>query len=382
MIIFTKDIPENILLTAYNNHVVKFSSESDLTPLYSEISGLGIFAKIYPSPDNSFRIDFKDHVASVVNTKKFADNLQTNLISGVSDSFTYNAVNGTYLEGVLTFTITFVDLTTETITRSVEFYTGVYQLEAYKKQEISTSSKYTVLSPISKRSDNSVDLKFWAGYPFEFSFYTSLPDSVFTLVNTSIGEGYDFKAKGRITSLWVSDGRTDISVEDFLPLSYGLNVLNIYAGDENQNMNINLNKVDSDCGIYVKWYNNQGRWTYWLLNKIHQRDLASKYNAELNNDFENIEDTISPTIQSGKVSNEILRCNVKNLTETERDVFIGIFTSPKIYYFTGERFSRSSFNDWIEVSLKNTNTKTSDTNRRKYNFPIDLELPTQNAQVQ
>lgn len=374
-LVFTKDITTDKLLMAFNNNVVKFYSDNEQQPLNCDITGLGLNVKIYPHPDGTFYFNFMDYASPAVNTKKFADDLQVELEDGNSDSFTYDVTDGTFIGGIITFKINFPDASVETDTRFLNFLAGVYQLEDYKSQEIMSFDNYVILSPVKKRSNNTVNLKYWEGYPFEFSFYTSTPNTDFTLKNNTTGIGYDFFSKGTVTSLCLSDGRTDISIEDFLPLVDGTNELNIIAGGHNQGLNILLNKADSDCGVYVKWFNKLGRWNYWLLNKINFRERSAKYNPELDNDFENPEDTFSPTIQTGKTSGDVLKCNVSKLTEAEKDVFIGILESPKIYLFTGERFSRSSSNDWIEVSLKTNSLKIVDGGRKYFKYNLDFDLP-------
>lgn len=379
-ITFSKDISVSKLLMAYNNNVVRFSSNNVLKPLYCSITGIGINALIYPHPNNSFYFNFIDYISAIINTKNFADDLVTTLVNSNASSFTYDVSSGTYVEGTITFKITFSDLTFETITRFLHFITGVNQIEDYKKQEIPLASTFAILSPVENRSNNTVNLKYWEGYPFEFSFYTTSPAGTFTVKNNSNGLSQNFTSKGNITSLYLSDGLTDITLGDLLPLATGMNNINILLAGVNQNLNINLNKVNADCGIYIKWLNRFGRYNYWLLNPIYKKERYSKYGSEMDNDFSNLEDTTSPTLQFGKTSSDTLKCNVKKLSETEKNILIGLFDSPKIYLFTGEIFSKALINDWIEITLKNTNFEVENSNQRTFKFNLDLELPTRYAQ--
>lgn len=379
-IIFTTDISEDKLLMAYNNNVVRFSSDSDLTPLHCDIIGLGIDARIYPVPDMSFYFNLKDYISSEINTNRFADELQSNLISDDSNTFTYDVANGCFAEGMITFKINFIDLTSESVTKSLNFLTGVFQIDDWKKQEIANDANYVVLSPVEKRSNNTSHLKFWEGYPFEFSFYTSNPNESFTLKNNTTANQYDFMAKSKVTSLFLSDGRTDVTLDNFIPLVEGRNELNILKAGVNQDLNIFIDKADADCGVYIKWLNSLGRWNYWLLGKHKKQDRAVKYSSDLENDYSNLDATFSPTLQLGKTSADVLKCFIKNLSESEKLVFSGLFDSPKIYYFTGERFSRATFQDWIEVTLKTTSANIFDSNKKLYSYAIDLQLPERYTQ--
>jgi hypothetical protein len=379
MIQFTQDLPAGKLLMAYNNNVVRLYSDIPKTALKCEITGMGLDVHLQPGPDGSFYFNFREYFGTLVNTQRFADVLATNLISADPDTFTYDVSDGCYLAGEITFKVTFLDSTDESTTRNVAMLAGVFQLEDYKRNQIPDTSTFAVLSPVADRSNNTVNLKYWEGYPFELSFFSAQTDPV-TLKNTTTGEQYDFAPKGAVTALVLSDGRTDVTLEDFLPMITGHNSLSIFIGEADQNINLNIEKADSDCGVYIKWLNKFGRFNYWLLNHRSSRDRVTKYGEEVYNDFENLEHTTSPTLQMGKTSGDTLKCNSKKLTEDENVVFSGLFDSPKVYLFTGERFSQSDLEDWVEVTLKNTSFKVEDSGRRAYNYNVDLELPTRYAQ--
>lgn len=382
-IVFSKDIPTDKLLTAYNNHVVRFSSDSELIPATAQITGLGIDNVLYPHPNGSFYFNFREYVSNEINTKNFADDIPYDLDDSNSDTFTYDVSDGFYLEDTVTFRINFTDSSSETITRNLKFYTGVDQLEDYKKNEIFfVSSQIAVLSPVEDRSNNSTYIKYWQGYPFEFSFYNNqFPIAPFTLKNTSNGMQHEFKTKGKFTALFLSDGRTDVTIDNFLPMVFGLNNIQFFIGAVNQNINLTIDKQESTCGVYIKFLNKNGRFNYWLLSSNHFRNRGSKYLTEYYNDFENLEDTLSPTLQSGKSAQDNLKCAAEKLNEKEKLIFEGIIDSPKIYLFTGERFSKATFTDWMEVRLKTSSFPIRQPRTKLYSFYIELELPDRYMQT-
>lgn len=377
MIIFTKDIPTNKLLTAYNNNVVRFYSDSVLVAARAEIIGLGFNVVLYPHPDGSFYFNFKDYVTTLINTKNFADDLAYNLISSDADTFTYDVSNGCFLGLAITFKIYFVGETFETATRNISFIAGAEQLEDFKKNEtLFQTNKFIVLSPVAERTNNTTHLNYWEGYPFEFSLYNrDFPTAPFTLKNNANGLDYIFNSKGKVTSMFLADGRTDVTLENFLPLVIGQNDIQLLATGVNQNINLVINKLDADCGVYVKFLNKYGRFNYWLFHKNNFRTPSSKYLPELNNDFNNLEDTNSPTLQTGKVSDETIKCAAKNLNENEKRILEGILDSPKIYYFTGERYTKSELTDWIEVRLKTASFPSTASNKKVHSFYLNLDFP-------
>lgn len=382
-IVFSKDIPTDKLLTAYNNHIVRFSSDSVLIPATAQITGLGIDVVLYPHPNGTFYFNFQEYVAAEINTKNFSDDTAYDLDDTDSETFTYDVTDGFYLEGTVTFRINFTDTSTETTTRSLQFYTGVDQITDYKKNQILfVPNKLAVLSPVEDRSNNSTYLRYWSGYPFEFTFYNpQSPTSPFVLKNRSNGMEHEFLSKGKFTSLYVSDGRTDINIENFLPLVTGENDIQFFIDSVNQNLNLTLYKEEARCGVYIKFLNKNGRFNYWLLSQNHFRNRSAKYGAELENDFYNLEDTTSPIFQTGKTGEETIKCIVEKLSDRDRLIFEGIIDSPKIYLFTGERFAKANLNDWIEVRLKTSSFNVKEPKKKLYTYVIELELPSRYMQT-
>ena len=69
------------------------------------------------------------------------------------------------------------------------------------------------------------------------------------------------------------------------------------------------------------------------------------------------------------------------LNEEERRIVEGLIDSPKIYLFTGRPYGRSSYRDWLEVTLKNTNVRLKNPKQPLVNFAFDLELPLRYTQT-
>ncbi|TDO68834.1 hypothetical protein EV143_11818 [Flavobacterium chryseum] len=382
-IVFSKDIATDKLLTAYNNHIVRFSSDSSLTPATAQIVGLGMDVLLYPHPNGTFYFNFIEYVTAEINTKNFADDIVYNLSDSDTNSFTYDVANGFYLEGTVTFRINFTDTSIEAASRDLKFYIGVDQIEDYKKNQILfVPNRIAILSPVQDRSNNSTYLKYWQGYPFEFTFYNPQGTTdPFILKNLSNGLQHEFQLKGKFTSLYLSDGRTDITIENFLPMMLGENNIQFYIGAINQNVNLIVDKQESDCGTYIKFLNKNGRFSYWLLSKFHFRTRTSKYGSELENDFESLEDTSSPTLQGGKTGDETIKCAAEKLTDREKIIFEGIIDSPKIYMFTGERFAKSNLSDWMEVRLKTSSFVITEPRKKLYSYIIELDLPARYMQI-
>lgn len=381
-IVFSKGISETRLLMAFNNNIVEFASNTaGKTPLNCTVTGFGITAILYPLPDGTFFFNMLEWISTAINTKNFNDDLVTDLVNGDESTFTYDVKNGCYIDGNITFKINFTDSTNENISKNLKFIAGVENLDTYKKNEmIIADSNYLVLSPVADRSNNTTFLKYWEGYPFEFSFFTNFPADDFKLKNLTNGLDYTFTAKAKVTAMYLSDGRTDVTIEDFLPLVNGMNTIRIeYDGDLQDNI-IQLQKEDAQCGIYLKWLNKYGRYNYWLFKDNHFRTRSSRYGTELANDFYNLDETTSPTLQSQKNSQDSLKIIAERLTLRDKIVLEGIIESPKVWMFTGERYAKSNPTDWLEVTLKTTSFPIIKTDTNIYKFETEIEPPQRYSQ--
>jgi hypothetical protein len=376
-IVFIKDIAEDKLLMAYNNNIIKFKSDSiTLVPVSATISGFGIDAVLYPHPNGSFWLNLKDYVTAAVNTKNFVYDLATAIDGADIETFHYNVSDGCYIEDTLTIRIDYSNSTFEETTKELHFISGVEQLETYKKNEILlSSSPLNILSPVEDRTNNTAKLFYFDGYPFEFSFHTTTPDVPLKLINTTNGLDATITPTAKVNSLFLSDGDTNVSLEDYLPLVTGTNKI-IFELDSNPiDLNLLLVKKESACGVYIAFLNQYGRWNYWLFSEKYFRTRNVKTSSEINIDNENLEDTISQTLTLSKVSNENLKIAYERIHKEDKIILDSISESIKILMFTGERFSKANPNDWMEIGLKTSSFKISEPGTDIYNYYLEIELP-------
>ena len=124
--------------------------------------------------------------------------------------------------------------------------------------------------------------------------------------------------------------------------------------------------------------NDLGGFNYWLFPNGN-RNRKTKDLGEINNDYSNFEDTISPTIQMGKTANDVIQVASDVLTEQENLLLSGILDSPKIYLFTGQPFAKAGVNDWMEVSISGSDYRISNAKQSQNKFNFTFELPQRNT---
>jgi len=442
MIVFTKDINAQKLRMAYNNDVIRFKSNIVTPGIYCDVAiGTDVAVRLYPDPQGMFFFNFKPYASALINTKNFEDTLAPTLTAGSSRSFVYSAASSVFMQRKVTLTITLGDLATDTGTYTLSWLAGVQQWDNAPGY---TVNDLLVLSPPSKNAADSYFLKYWQGYPFDISVFTT--ETTVKLYNQTNLLSQQFTLTGNGDRIVFSDGRTDETLEDILPLAEGFNTLRLvhkkskfnpvldigitpWVGRSTVTLGtsstltttttaattaltttsstalatnvgatasldtsvfsllvevskyITLHKVPYQCGVYLKWLNTLGGYSYWLFEDTYSIDRSTKQLGEIDHNNANLEDSYGRTIQIGKESQDTLKIVAEMLTPQERTMVEGILDSPKIYLFTGKPFSKNTNRDWLEVVLKTTSARLKNPRQPLTTFNFDIELPTRFAQT-
>ncbi len=364
MIQYSQDISEINNLMAFNNNVIRYASDLGI-PLKSTITIGALPILIYPTPSGRFYFNFKEYITSFINTNNFKDTLVTALDANDYTTFSYNGTS--FLNISVLINIELDNNTTDDDSKSLKFIAGVEQIETQKKHVSQTEAKI-ILLPLYPNTNNKYYAKYFEGYPFDISFLNR-DDVTLELINNTNLLDFTFEAKENLTRLFFSDGRIDESITDFLPIALGRNEIQWLT------KYLIIDKEDVCKGVYVKWFNNYGGYSYWLFPNFAKRDMTMRNIGELNQDFENLIDTNNQVTQIGIEAGNRLTVNSDKLTDEEFNLLKTILTSPKIYLFTGEPFSQADANDWMEVRMTSTNQTTRNPKGQALDITLNLELP-------
>lgn len=365
-----KGINPERLIFAFNNNIIRFDSDSGLVPETAEIGGLDVGIILYPHPDGSFYFNFKDYMSSIINTDNFKDDMV--IPNGV---WFYNWTSKIYLQNAITLKINFSDTTSETHVLNIQWLSAYMQLDEYKKTyPLNDIMDFFILTP-QKIGDTPV-LKYWEGYPFDFTIYTPNSDDI-TIYSISTDNKYvlDY-THGIINRVLISNG--SIEIPDMIRL--GFNQLDIYTGGTY--IFLTIRKLIPICNNekhYIKWINRYGGWNYWLFNH-GKKTLNPKGLGVINNDFSNLEDTLSPIENIGVTSFKSILL-IDDISDEDMVMLFDLFESPKIYLFTGEPNSVSTYHDWIEVNIKDKAVKIKDVKYNYVNVQIEIDLPTRITRI-
>lgn len=373
MIIFTEDINDDKLRMAYNNDVVRFYDNSGIAPLYCDITIGSTGVRIYPGPAGQFFFNFKSYITSLINTRNFVDTL----VPDIESTWVYNADDGSYLSLDVEFEIKLIDNTLVSSTYNLQWISGAEQyggFVGYRKHD-----QY-ILSPFNKFSANDYYIKYWEGYPFDISLY--IPNGSVYMVNQTLMQTAHFNTIGHVNRIVFSDGRSDVSIEDIWPIADGYNKVRVQAAETESDKDrfLTIEKIPYKCGVYIKFLNKYGVYSYWLFENTYSVEGSSRYREDAFSGFNNINEDYSSITQTGKEGQRTFRVTSDLLREEEVLILQDIIDSPKIYLFTGAPLSRNGQYDWIEVILKTGNIRIKNPRQELVPFNLEFELPQRETQ--
>lgn len=372
MITFSTPISETQLLTAHNNNIVVFTSDLVKTPAKAEITiGTNMFT-YYPHPNRTFYVNFLEWFNKLINIDNYTDDLNPDLTT----AYVYDWTAKSLLELSINFKITFTDNFFEDITKTVKVLNASVQEEYYKRTYPLNSSiaDSFPMTPYQNSTLKSVYVKMWRGMPFDLTMYTGTATDI-EIVNISNLLDATFPVEGKVNRIVFCDGALDTSITDVLSLANGYNRLTINGYD------LLVEVDDSICdGVYLKWINEQGGYSYWMFPK-GERSRPIKSLGVLNNDFKNVQDTTSPAIQLGKRSNDMMKFTSDTLTEDQNLLVKTLFDSTKVYLFTGVAFELNTSTDWLEVEVNNNSVVVERAKTTNNEYQISIDLPRRNTRT-
>lgn len=372
-LIYTKTLALDKWLLSENNNIIEFTDDvlgRDI--LYAEFTvGTELPSRVYADPTGVIWYNVKENISPRLSDYK--DDADLSSVTPLNIDTFFLDWDKMYLEYVVEVRVVFVDLQIELDTITSNFILGVEQTSDYFREMTIKGKDMFILSPLKSGTNNTHYLKYWEGYPFDIGFTNSISNdtNITTIENLSTQQSTpSFAVTNTLSRLVVSNGTTSVTIEDYLPLPFGKNVLRFDVDTM-----VELHKVGIKCGTYVKWLNQYGGYNYWLF-ETSLSSIKTKSNGVINNDFNNIEDSISESRSLGRTSSEQLQVYYEDLNEHEVKILSGLLESPKIYLYLGERYAIRPDNSWIEITLPSSNMITNNFKNKVPSGTIRLSLPT------
>lgn len=345
------------LYPAYNDAFIKFSS--DISPTYAEVIPADTVNfpnafLLYPDSSGNFLFNIKELAKASFSNPEFSRNGYTPFTWG--QSFQDNKVS------VQVTIKTYSDTTNDSVTKTYTFYKEVIQIGQ------PLISNY-ILSP----SKNGVDyiFKYWKGFPFDFQLkdLAALQNVTVKNVSTGVTSAAMTTQQAGSFALHVDTGASNWTDATFLPLINRRSELEVYQ-ESVFKANVVLLKEDDCEGWYLRWYNNNGGFNYWLFDQHIQTETKVKSGGDVaKNTFLNAGSADAPFLEYGKTAKKALRLKT-TVEKALQDTFEGLYTSPNVELYSAQTPGLTG--SWSSIRIDGAITKFSKRENTEYNIIIDL----------
>lgn len=363
----------NILTSnpAYNDSIIRYNSTiTGMTSSEIVVSGASVPFTVYPF-NQTFSFNFKDIAKTLINPNGFRDTIIPDLSSG---DF---IIDDSSLQLTLSATITTVNsVSADTTDVTYKFTKNVEQLPFYY-QKSQLTNDVVVLLPSKNNFDYSVT--YFEGYPFDFAIRGLESGDTFYFKNSNTGLISDTysASTNEVKRIFLSDGATNESFDGVLPLYSSTNTIELWVNGVVK-ANINIKKIESTCGVYLKWFNHYGSYSYWLFDNIYKENFRTKDLADIQGKWDNLQSLYSTSESLGKTASSVLQLNT-TFNNDEKDYLTDITKSPKVEMFIHQvPFMQQTDFDFIGVKVAdesfNYENKTTLNKLR-----INMELPAINT---
>ncbi len=355
-----------IIYPAYNDSFITFqSSLTGTTRAIIQLLPSATFPKpfeIYSNINGVFVFNLKEAIKSRFNENGFDD------IYDIYPTGWIKNLDNTYLNQTINITDYNEDTTGTTLTRNYEFYKSVKQVG----QPIFDNT-----NQILNVSKNGIDynLTYFEGYPFSFEIQRVNQDDSIKVYNRNIGlfSNNLISTSTNTLRVYIDKVTTNWTTSNFLPLQDNLNKLEVYNTGV-LTTNLNLKKVPAKCGVYLKWFNNDGGYSYFLFDEYYQSESSYKTIATVSNSiYRNVDNGLkTKTKIIGKEGGKRLKLRA-TIDKNEVNHLESLFSSPSVQIWS----SQNPFieGEWINVTLKGSHSYF--TKKALNEIKIEIDLPEQ-----
>lgn len=388
-ITFTKELSQENYLHAYNNNVVSFYSNSSEKAVKATISIGGKSVTITPDPQGIFYYNFLQVFKLLVNRNYFRDDVVSNfapdavISNGLkpTDEYAMPIDSNVFQQTTAVFTIIFSNGSQESTTRSYKILRSLLQLEDYRRglsNELNTL--FSLLLPLPIDSRRTYYATMFDGYPFDIPLYSNAPRTLY-LKNVVTGFEASVDVRAGVNRFALQDGQDTVTLENRFPLHLGINKIEIStqspglsAPEGESPITLFLEKKEASCGVYLKWFNQVGGWSYYLFNKL-QENRSKKDLPQAVTNSDNLEDTRDLIVSFGASTSDRYRVFTEKVDLNQKRAIDTIVGSPKIYRYIEVPFQRQTLNSWVSDRLNTNSYELSSWKTKFYAIGFELTKP-------
>lgn len=354
---FTKE-PTGIY-PAYNDSFLEFSST--LTDNYKgeiTVTALGLVIAVYADANGDYLFNLKDIVQALINANGFTESEDTP-VSGFVKAFDMG-----YLSLDLTIKV-YSDTANESTSKTYTFIRGVKQIG---------ESVWTNTAQLLHPSPNGIDynLTYFEGYPFSFELQRLTNTDSLSFKNLNTGDSTTAYVVGTTAShrVWVDKGDANWTSDSYLPLPDLINRIEVKVNAVVKS-NVRIKKVAERCGVYLKWFNQDGGYSYFLFDEFHKVRLrGSERGLVSSNQFNNVGSLSAPYLSTGVRVEESMMVKA-TVDRNEAAHLRALISSPSVQLWSKQEPYVAG--QWIDVRIKSA---FSISNKKNMNeVSVDILMP-------
>ena len=361
----TKTIEPSGIYPVYNDSYLQFTST--LTNNFKAEIQLAPSASfpnkfvVYPDADGLYTFNYREPARVVLGDYPFRD------INGVAiTTGTWGqSITGSYVPLLSTIEV-FSTSSSETTSGNYTFYKSAKQIG---------EDVFVNTGQISNYSTNGVDYDFtyFEGWQFSFEIQKLTTSDTVHIKNLNTGVTSSDMIPQYIDSafrIYVDKAVENWTSETFLPLTDNINRLEVYVNDVFKT-NINLKKESSRCGVYLKWFNLDGGYSYHLFDEFFRLELNGSSDGDVNtNLFRNVGNLVGESTPIGISATQRYRLKTK-VDVNEANIIKSLFASPMVQMYNS--FDPYIDAQWLDVVVT---SNYSINNKRSLNeLVVNIETP-------
>lgn len=348
-------LDSNALLNAFNDNVLKFTANS---PVFDITANGQLPLVLFPSPAGEFYLNLKDLATTLINQNKFEDEILPDI----------NSQGYVYPDPSLFLTMD-LELSYQTFVENATLYflKSVSQIAGYADKSINENY---VLLPIYGAFHK---VTYYEGFPFDIPLFSNQLRNI-TITNRTTGHNATLEIQQYTNRLFFSQGSENFTIEDVLPMQTGINRLELEFTPTDK-IDLIVNKKESRCAPYFKFYRNTGGFGYIRFEKEITIKNKTKDGESIRTDFDGIQNTLRRSIADKSTTVEI-ELQTEALEVWEMENFKDFISSPRVEMYVGKVFQKQTDKSWVGVqvsssSLTSTKTKTA---KNREEVKVEFEL--------
>lgn len=347
------------IYAAYEDSFIEF--ESDLANNdRAEITILGYNEPflIYPDFEGKYLFNLVEFSKALFNKDSFRDEMNEPLFSQFSER--------KYYESMYININVYNSNSSDSLSSNFKFYRGIYNDD--------TNDEPRLLIP---KFNDFYHFTYFEGYPYFFESSNIETNKIVKIKNKNNNyQSTNSNVNSNSNSIRFYLQKTTNQRSNLLINKKSKQTNLIFEARESKSIDktereIKIKRVDKKCGVYLKWYNSYGGYSFYLFDNYFDEDIKVKILDEINtNQFKNAgEKNNFDFIDKGKEYDEEIKLKT-SVDRLELKYIKDLFYSPHVQMYSKTKpFQRGEF---VDVKI-NGRLKT---NNKKDNNEINLKVLT------